>query len=203
MSAVLREIRPSISHIELDGTSFHPRDSLTSTAPGLLEPPQTANLRESSPAQWKPVEPAVRRRTFEVPEVDISSSWKRSKQDETASASVETHRVASQLLAEWHGQVLEIGADSFTAQLKGRHGNGVSGMEEEAVIPLEDVRDSDKELLAPGAFFSLCISYEINASGSKRRFAEVIFRRMPSYRREELEAARVRAREIVRGLRLE
>jgi hypothetical protein len=199
MSAVLNEFFPET----LTGGARNLHEVLEPTAFGVSDGGITSNLPMLSRSRWKTVEPVVRRRVSDVPELDVSVYRKNNASIGTVHPDVNSHRVASQLLAEWHGQVLTIGAESFTAQLKGRHGAGVLGLDEEAVIPLEDVRDADRELLAVGAFFSLCISYEIDASGSKRRYAEVIFRRMPAYRREELEVARERARTIVRGLRLE
>lgn len=112
-------------------------------------------------------------------------------------------RATSQLLAEWRGQVSAIFDDAFSAELKGRHGEGVIGSEEEALIPLDDVRSDDRDLVRPGAFFSLCVCYESSVDGQRRRFTDVVFRRLPAYRLEELELARDRARELVRGLRLE
>ena len=108
-----------------------------------------------------------------------------------------------QMLAEWHGQVLEIFDNAFVAELRGKHGDGVAGKQEEALIPLEEIQEADKELLEEGAFFRLCISYWHSSTGTRRRFTEIVFRRMPAYRREELEAAEHRGREIARGLRLE
>lgn len=110
---------------------------------------------------------------------------------------------AMQLLAEWHGEVVEIADSTFIAQMRGTFGAGVAGTQEQATIPLDDVRDEDKELLEPGAFFRLCIAYETSESGTKRRYSEVVFRRLPAYRREELEAARERSDQLIRGIRLE
>lgn len=147
---------------------------------------------------------SVRRRVYDVPELDISAPTARAiAPSAIVATAIQGHAAASQLLAEWHGQVADIGETSFTAQLRGRFGEGVVGSEDEAVIPIEDVREEDRELFSEGAFFSLCISYEVNAAGTKRRFTEVIFRRMPAFRRDELEVAAVRAKELVRGLRLE
>ena len=109
----------------------------------------------------------------------------------------------SQLIAEWHGQVTEIEDDHFYAELRGLHGDGVAGSNEEAVIPISDLRPDDGFLLTEGAFFRLCISYEIQLSGNRRRYTEVIFRRMPAFRRIELEEAKQRAQNISRALRLE
>ena len=111
--------------------------------------------------------------------------------------------VTSQPLAEWHGQVSSMGGEYFVAELRGVWGDGVAGEHEEATIPIAEVPDDDRTLITPGAFFRLCVSRERAPHGTLRRSTYVVFRRMPAYRREELEDALVRAREIVRGLRLE
>ena len=125
------------------------------------------------------------------------------KDSSAVAAHGKNERGTSQLLAEWHGQVTAIYEDSFSAELKGRHGEGVIGSEEEAVIPLEDIRSDDRALVRIGAFFSLCVCYGLSVGGQRRRFTDVVFRRLPAYILEELEQARERARELVRGLRLE
>ena len=145
---------------------------------------------------------AQKYRTYPVAEGDISSDVRASEKPSTRGANPIFGQAVSQLLAEWHGQVTEVNATTFFAQLKGRHGDGVIGQENVAVIPRDEVRPDDEELLMPGAFFSLCVSYEISRKG-RRRYTEVVFRRLPAYRREELEQAAVRGREIARGLRLE
>lgn len=109
----------------------------------------------------------------------------------------------SELVAEWQGVVTEIEDEDFIAQMRGTFGAGVAGNLEEALIPINDVNPGDIDLLKPGAFFRLCISYEIAPAGSRRRYTEVIFRRLPAYRREELEAARSKAADLVRDLRVE
>jgi hypothetical protein len=116
----------------------------------------------------------------------------------------EIQRIASsQLLAEWHGQVTEVLEKSFAAQLIGCHGSGVLGEEEDAIIPIDEVRETDLALLESGAFFRLCISYEVSPQGNKRRYTEVVFRRLPAYRKEELAQAQTLGRELARGLRVE
>lgn len=140
--------------------------------------------------------------TYPSAENDLLTDLHVSHAPSTGSAGPPRGQVASQLLAEWHGQVTEVLATTFAAQLKGRHGAGVFGKEDIAIIPRAEVRPDDEELLVPGAFFSLCVSYEVSRRG-RRRFTEVVFRRLPAYRREELEQAEARGREIARGLRLE
>jgi hypothetical protein len=141
------------------------------------------------------------RRLQAVPELDISAARPSAQPTMLPKESLQ-EQVSTQLLAEWHGQVTEVLASSFIAELKGRHGEGVAGKEEVAVIPRDEVSPDDAELLEPGAFFSLCIAYEQSSRG-RRKFTTVVFRRLPAYRREELEEARERGRQIARGLRLE
>lgn len=109
----------------------------------------------------------------------------------------------SDLVAEWHGQVSKVLEDSFVAELRGVFGHNVGGSLEEAEIPLAEVRPDDTGLVREGAFFRLCISYEQAINGTRRRFTEVIFRRLPAYRREELEEAAREAADILRGIRVE
>lgn len=106
------------------------------------------------------------------------------------------------VIAEWHGQVVSINENHFIAEPKGTIGEGVAGVAEEAQIPNDEIRDDDRPLVRPGAFFRLCVNLEVR-KGTRRRFTDIVFRRMPAYRREELEAAHQEALELVRGLRLE
>jgi hypothetical protein len=138
-----------------------------------------------------------------TPDSDDESTRPASVHAGTHLIDIPAERAFSQLLAERHGQVTEVFASTFTAQLKGRHGEGVRGKEEEAEIPIEEVRPGDLDLLQVGAFFRLCVSYEISRQGNRRRYTDVVFRRLPAYRRDELERAREQGREIARGLRLE
>jgi len=141
------------------------------------------------------------RRLQTVPEVDTSAALP-SAPPATLPNEFRQEQISTQLLAEWHGQVTEVLGSSFVAELTGRHGEGVAGKEEIAVIPRDEVNPDDAELLVPGAFFSLCIAYEQSSRG-RRKFTFVVFRRLPAYRREELQEARDRGRQIARGLRLE
>ncbi len=109
---------------------------------------------------------------------------------------------SSQPLAEWHGEVDSIEGDTFVATLRGKIGDGVAGVVEEALIPIADLRADDLPLLQEGAFFRLCVTY-VQDRGARRRVTDVVFRRMPGYRREELEGAQESARELLRALRVE
>lgn len=110
-----------------------------------------------------------------------------------------------ELLAEWNGYVTDIQAEGhfFYASLKGVKGEGVKDEEEDAVIPISDVSNTDRELLRPGNYFRLCVMYEVLPSGQPRRYTQVVFRRLPAYRQPDLDQAMARGRELARGLRVE
>lgn len=108
----------------------------------------------------------------------------------------------SQVIAEWHGQVIAIEQSYFIAELKGTIGAGVAGALEEAQIPRDEVRQDDRDLLREGAFFRLCVNWEF-VNGSRRRVTDIVFRRMPAYRRDELEEARKAAVDLFHALRVE
>lgn len=128
-----------------------------------------------------------------------------------ADLSTESGAIASdnlqptEVLAEWSGYVTEImpGGLAFAASLTGVRGNGVQGEEDDAIIPIEDVSEWDRELLHPGSFFRLCVNHEVTSSGQPRRYTQVIFRRLPAYRQQDLDSAVEKGRELARGLRVE
>jgi len=114
-------------------------------------------------------------------------------------------RQLTEILAEWSGYVTEVmpGGLAFAASLTGVRGNGVQGEEDDAIIPIEDVSEWDRELLHPGSFFRLCVLHEVTSSGQPRRYTQVIFRRLPAYRQQDLDSAMQKGRELARGLRVE
>lgn len=122
--------------------------------------------------------------------------------------SVDVSRLAAppvELLAEWNGCVtsIEPSGHSFSATLKGVVGEGVKGEEEDATIPVSDVSEWDRDLLRPGNFFRLCVTYEVHPNGQPRRSTHVVFRRLPAYRQHDLDKAAERGRDLARGLRVE
>jgi len=92
---------------------------------------------------------------------------------------------SSLILQEWEGVVLERAEESFTARLyEGFRDFPVKRAE----ISLEDVADEQRKSVVPGARFSWMIGYSIRA-GTRRRFSEIYFRRLPPWTKEELETA--------------
>jgi hypothetical protein len=108
-----------------------------------------------------------------------------------------------EVIAEWDGYVTEVGEETIEAQLRGLRGDGVAGEIEEATIPKAEVRDADKPLIAAGALFRLCISYEKTPAGERRRYSTLVFRRLPAYRQQDLDDAHERTRARLNGLRLD
>lgn len=106
-------------------------------------------------------------------------------------------------VAEWDGYVTKLDEQCFTAVLRGIAGEGVAGESHTAEIALDDVGRSDRPLLRPGAFFRLCIYFQLDEDDRPKRFAKVIFRRLPAYRQEELDQADRRSEERHRKLRVE
>jgi hypothetical protein len=108
------------------------------------------------------------------------------------------------LLAEWSGYVTSLeNTYSFNAVLKGITGKGVKDEYEEAVISISDVSDSDRELLKVGNFFRLCVMHEVSSAGQPRRYTQVIFRRLPAYRQQDLDEANERGLALARSIRVE
>jgi hypothetical protein len=106
-------------------------------------------------------------------------------------------------VAEWDGYVTEVSELSFTAVLRGIAGEGVAGESHDAQIALDDVGQSDRTLLRPGAFFRICIYFQLDEDDRPKRYAKVVFRRLPAYRQAELEQADRRSDERHRKLRVE
>ena len=107
-----------------------------------------------------------------------------------------------EVLGEWDGYVEKILKDYFVGRMHGLQGNGVKGKEEEAEIPIRDVDDADRGLLVPGGFFRLIVSYEKKRVGPKRKFTQIVFRRLPAYTARELSAAEREADELLNAFQL-
>jgi hypothetical protein len=110
---------------------------------------------------------------------------------------------SSQLIAEWEGYVTKIEAQTFNARLRGVSGKGVEGEIEDAIIPIREVGTRDNPQFAIGALFRLCVS-EIRSSDEEvQTSTKLVFRRLPAYRREDLEAARKRGLARAHAFRLD
>lgn len=125
------------------------------------------------------------------------------RRNSTVVASTASVSRPSVRVAEWDGYVTKMGDRFFTAVLRGIAGEGVAGESHAAEIALDDVGRSDRPLLRPGAFFRLCIYFQLDEDDRPKRYAKVVFRRLPAYRQEELDQADRRSEERHRKLRVE
>lgn len=98
------------------------------------------------------------------------------------------------LLQEWEGVVSSpTEKGTFVAVLRDR--TNPSNSEERARLPLDEVPQSDRQLVVPGAVFYWSIAYWDSPSGSRRTVSTLRFRRLPRWsrrdiRRLEVDAAR-------------
>jgi len=103
-------------------------------------------------------------------------------------------------LQEWEGYVVEVGNDDFTARLRDVTAGSVYE-DEEADFPVDDISESDRELLRPGAIFRWAIGYERTRGGTKRRISQIVFRRLPQWTAKDLEVSLLEARALAAFLR--
>jgi hypothetical protein len=90
-------------------------------------------------------------------------------------------------LQEWEGQVQEVGPHHFTARLVDLTANE-SEETEEAELPIDDLTESDRSLLVPGAVFRWIIGHRY-IRGDKERFTRYVIRRLPAWSEAEIDAA--------------
>jgi|SRR6185437_503557 len=97
-----------------------------------------------------------------------------------------------EVLQKWEGIVLDVLRDSFTARLIDLT---LEGADEEAEFSLDEIDEDDKGLLKPGAVFYWNIGYSDSPSG-RARVSIIRFRRLPVWRSEELERAKLDAERL-------
>lgn len=88
------------------------------------------------------------------------------------------------VLQKWEGTVLAVEGDTFTATLRDLSASG--RLEEEVVLPLDEVEDSDRPLVVPGGIFYWTLGYRVNLFGNRERAAALRFRRLPAWTAAEL-----------------
>ena len=101
-------------------------------------------------------------------------------------------------LQEWEGYVVEISGDVFTARLVDV-ATGEALEMEEADFPISDVEEKDRDLLKPGAIFRWSIGY-IRRGSTKIRASQIVFRRLPQWRAQDLDKARKHAEELAAAI---
>ena len=101
-------------------------------------------------------------------------------------------------LQEWEGHVVDIREDTFSARLVDVTAGGDLDTEE-ADFLVSDVEEMDHDLLKLGAIFRWTIGY-IRHGGTKIRASQVVFRRLPQWRIQELDEARRRAEKLAAAI---
>jgi hypothetical protein len=90
-------------------------------------------------------------------------------------------------LQKWQGYVL--GVTDIFLYVRLVDLNRV-GIDEETEIPIEEISEDDKELIKPGAIFYWNIGYLDSYGGQRSRVSVIRFQRLPSWSREEIDAAK-------------
>lgn len=97
------------------------------------------------------------------------------------------------LRQQWEGTIVDVGADSFTVTLKDL--TDPSNSEESAELFLEDIGESDRDLVEPGAVFYWSVGYEDTSRGRERK-SIIRFRRLPGWSRQEMDAVKAKTDEL-------
>lgn len=162
--------------------------------------PPTASPRTRSSADWLPTANAAVLSALGMPAARPAGT--EGAQPSPASAVVARlattpYRVSSptrfDLRQQWEGTVTAISEDSFTATLEDLTDPAVS--EESAELFLEDVSESDRELVELGAVFYWSVGYEDTPRGRERK-SIIRFRRLPGWSRQQLNAVKEKTAEL-------
>ena len=105
-------------------------------------------------------------------------------------------------LQEWDGYVIEVNENSFRARLTDITNDGAVD-EDEVEIPFSELDEDSQSRLAEGRLFRWSIGYQRSRTGQKTRVSRIIVRRLPTWRREDLDVAKSEARKLSRELRWE
>ena len=102
-------------------------------------------------------------------------------------------------LQEWEGYVTEIKESEFVANLLDvTAGDTYAG--EEAVIPLEEISETDAAKMHTGSIFRWVIGYERAHGGTKKRVSQFVFRDLPAITSSDLQEGEAWAQEMARSL---
>jgi hypothetical protein len=112
-------------------------------------------------------------------------------------APLESREERRQIIGDFEGIVEDVDwhKGTFNARLIDMT-TGDQVAREVAEFPTADVRADDREMVVEGAVFRVRILYRIKPGGTKQRFTEVIFRRLPSWQLRHFEQAYRRADEL-------
>lgn len=112
---------------------------------------------------------------------------------------------ALRVLQEWEGIVLTVSEspggseDFFVAEL---HDLTNQNEAESAEFSLDEVYIDQRNLVKPGAPFHWIIGYR-DRNGTRERVSQIVFRRLPAWREEDIDEAREEARVLAESIRFE
>jgi len=101
-------------------------------------------------------------------------------------------------LQEWEGYVIDIGSDTFVANLIDKTAKKTMA-EESMEFPIADLSEDDRDMLRVGAIFRWSVGYQ-KRHGSKRKVSEIVFRRLPALTRSDFDAANNRVESILEAI---
>jgi hypothetical protein len=104
-------------------------------------------------------------------------------------------------LYHWEGVVDEVGEDSFTCHLIPLEGDGQNQARVEfSDFSFDDLGESDRALVRPGAVFYWTVGRLTNAAGTTSNQSLVRFRRIPAPTATQVAQAKAEAGELLREL---
>ena len=101
-------------------------------------------------------------------------------------------------IEKWEGYVVSVSKDSFVARITST--SGERNIEQEAQILIEEITESDRSLIQPGAVFYWSIGYLDRRVGGRLTTSIIRFRRLPVWTNQDLRKARTRVAELKRLL---
>jgi len=105
-----------------------------------------------------------------------------------------------QSLQQYEGVVLSVGEESFWAKLTDKAAPGRE--DEEGEFAIEEVSETDRHLITPGAVFYWHLGYHDSVSRQRTRQSIILFRRLPAISGDCLERSRKKAQEFLEAFAL-
>lgn len=98
-------------------------------------------------------------------------------------------------LQKWEGTVIELENGIIRAEIRDlmRREQAI----EEITFSFEDISQSERSLVLAGAVFYWTIGYVDTATGQRKRESTISFRRLPAWRRSEIEAVKSASRPLL------
>jgi hypothetical protein len=97
-------------------------------------------------------------------------------------------------LRKWEGVVVEVENDVCLARIRDLMREDEA--EEEITFPIDELSKSDRPLVAKGSLFIWLIGYSDKANGQRIRESCFIFRRLPSWKQDEIDKIKRESRPL-------